>query len=200
MSLEIALLGFLSYRPMTGYDMKKMSDDVGPSWTAPQSQIYDTLHRLEKRGLVTVEVILQDTKPNRKLYRMTSKGKETLANWMCEPHPPRVLRNPFLLQLWLTGLVDDDVVIRFLEASAEDLRAYVAILETKPVTIPDARELPPRDRFFKWMTLNYGVRHARFQIAWIEETIDRVRQKDYELGKDGALRGLFDNDAAEAVE
>jgi len=200
MSLEIALLGFLSYRPMTGYDMKKMTDDVGPSWTAPQSQIYDTLHRLEKRGLVTVEIIQQDTKPNRKLYRMTSEGKETLATWMSETHPPRVLRNPFLLQLWLTGLVDDDVVIRFLEGSAEVLRAYVATLESKPVTIPDARGLPPRDCFFKWMTLNYGVRHARFQIAWIEEMIDRVRQKDYELGKEGALRGLFDDDSPEVVE
>ena len=119
MSLEMALLGFLSYRPMTGYDMKKMTDNVGPSWSAPQSQIYTALHRLEKRELVTVEVVQQDTKPNRKLYHMTPKGDEALQDWMSEAHPPRVLRNPFLLQLWLTGLVDDDVVLRFLEASAE---------------------------------------------------------------------------------
>jgi PadR family transcriptional regulator AphA len=190
-SLEIALLGFLTYRPMTGYDMKKMTDHVGPSWTAPQSQIYDTLHRLEKRGLVTVEVIQQDTKPNRKLYRMTPEGEKTLADWMSEAHPPRVLRNPFLLQLWFTGLVDDDVVLRFLEESAEELRKYVATLESKPETIRDSGDAPPRDRFFKWMTLNYGVRHARFQIAWIEETIERVRRKDYEDGKEGALRGVI---------
>ena len=191
MSLEIALLGFLTYRPMTGYDMKKMTDNVGPSWSAPQSQIYDTLHRLEKRGLVTVEVIRQDTKPNRKLYRMTSKGEKTLADWMSDAHPPRVLRNPFLLQLWLTGLVDDDVVLRSLETSAEELRAYVAMLKSKPGASLDSCDDPPRDRFFKWMTLNYGVQHARFQIAWIEDTIQRVRRKDYKLGKDGALSGLF---------
>jgi PadR family transcriptional regulator AphA len=199
-SLEMALLGFLSYRPMTGYDMKKMTDNVGPSWTAPQSQIYTALHRLEKRELVTVEVVQQDTKPNRKLYHMTPKGEEALQDWMSEAHPPRVLRNPFLLQLWLTGLVDDDVVLRFLEASAEELRAYVAMLKTKPGASLDSSDDPPRDRFFKWMTLNYGVQHARFQIAWIEETIERVRQKDYKFGKDGALRGLFDNDRQEAAE
>jgi len=49
------------------------------------------------------------------------------------------------------------------------------------------------------MTLNYGVQHARFQIAWIEETIERVRRKDYKFGKDGALRGLFDSDRQEAA-
>jgi len=199
-SLEIALLGFLTYRPMTGYDMKKMTDDVGPSWTAPQSQIYDTLHRLERRGLVTVEVIQQDTKPNRKLYRMTPEGEKTLADWMSEAHPPRVLRNPFLLQLWFTGLVDDDVVLRFLEESAAELKKYVANLESKPEAIGDSGDEPRRSRFFKWMTLNYGVQHARFQISWIEETIARVRRKDYEDGKKGALRGLFDSDSPEAVQ
>jgi hypothetical protein len=44
------------------------------------------------------------------------------------------------------------------------------------------------------MTLNYGIQHVRFQIAWIEETIERVRRKDYKFGKDGALRGLFDEE------
>ena len=193
MSLEAALLGFLTYRPMTGYDMKKMTDDVGPSWTAPQSQIYDTLHRLEKRGLVTVEVIHQDTKPNRKLYRMTPKGEEALASWMSEPHPPRVLRNPFLLQLWFADLVDDDVVLSFLEESAEELRKYVATLEAKPGMHREPQDADPRDRFFKWMTLNYGARHAQFQIAWIEETIERVREKEYEDGKADALRGVFED-------
>jgi len=190
----MALLGFLTDRPMTGYDMKKMTDNVGPSWTAPQSQIYNTLHRLEKQELVTVEVILQDTKPNRKLYRITSEGKAALAGWMSESHPPRMLRNPFLLQLWFAGLVDDDVVLRFLEESAEELRKYVADLRSKPETLGDSPDDSPRDRFFKWMTLNYGVRHARFQIAWIEDTLERIRRKDYESGKDGALRGLFDSD------
>ena len=200
MSLEMALLGFLSYRPMTGYDMKKMTDNVGPSWTAPQSQIYTALHRLEKRELVTVEVVQQDTKPNRKLYHMTPKGEEALQNWMSEAHPPRVLRSPFLLQLWFAGLVDDDVVLRFLEASAEELRAYVAMLETKPGASLDSPDDPPRDRFFWWMTLNYGIQHVRFQIAWIEETIERVRREDYKFGKDGALRGLLDNDTQETAE
>jgi len=192
-SLEIALLGFLTHRPMTGYDMKKMTDHVGPSWTAPQSQIYDTLHRLEKRGLVTVEVIQQDTRPNRKLYRTTSEGEAVLADWMSDAHPPRLLRNPFLLQLWFAGFVDDDVILRFLEESAEELRKYVADLKSKPETSRDSPDDSPRDRFFKWMTLNYGVRHARFQIAWIEETIERVRERKYEDGKAGALRGVFED-------
>jgi PadR family transcriptional regulator AphA len=199
-SLEIALLGFLSNQPMTGYDMKKMTDNVGPSWAAPQSQIYTALHSLEKRELVTVEVVQQDTKPNRKLYHITPKGEGALQDWMSQPHSPRTLRNPFLLQLWLAGLVDDGVVLRFLEASAEELREYLATLAAKPGESLDSSDDPPRDRFFWWMTLNYGIQHVRFQIAWIEDTIERVRRKDYKLGKDGALRGLFDTNRQETAE
>ena len=147
MSLEMALLGFLSYRPMTGYDMKKMTDNVGPSWTAPQSQIYTALHSLEKRELVTVEVVQQDTKPNRKLYHMTPKGEEALQEWMSEAHPPRVLRNPFLLQLWFAGLVDDVVrgqkrlVAAFPEPTVRDegdrVRGHLAVGIRCPPDVAD---------------------------------------------------------------
>ena len=47
MSLEFAILGFLSYHPSTGYDLKKMFDvSIRHFWPADQSQIYRTLARL----------------------------------------------------------------------------------------------------------------------------------------------------------
>ena len=49
MSLEHAILGFLTYRPMSGYDLKKFFDEsVRHFWSAPQSQIYRTLGRDEE--------------------------------------------------------------------------------------------------------------------------------------------------------
>ena len=47
MSLEYAILGFLNYLPLSGYDLKKMFDtSVQHFWPADQSQIYRTLARL----------------------------------------------------------------------------------------------------------------------------------------------------------
>jgi PadR family transcriptional regulator AphA len=194
MSLESALLGFLSYRPMTGYDMKKLFDHViAPFWTAPQSQIYTALYRLEAENSVQAEIVRQDTKPNRKLYRITAKGEEKLHDWLSQTHPPESARSPFLLQLWLSGFAEDDAVLRFLSESVDELRRHLAELEGKPEAQLDSSADPSRDRFFWWMTLNYGVRHTRFLIDWIEDAIDRIRRGDYREGKDGALRGLFDS-------
>jgi PadR family transcriptional regulator AphA len=192
-SLESALLGFLSYRPMTGYDMKKLFDHViAPFWTAPQSQIYTALYRLEAENCVQAEIVRQDTKPNRKLYRITAKGEGKLRDWLSLTHPPESARSPFLLQLWLSGLAEDGAVLRFLSESVEKLRRHLAELEAKPEAGLDSSADPVRDRFFWWMTLNYGIRHTRFLIDWIEDAIDRIRRGDSRNGKEGALRGLFD--------
>ena len=72
MSLEFALLGFLSYHPYTGYDLKKIFDtSIRHFWPADQSQIYRTLARLTSRGLAEMEKIPQEDRPDRKVYHIT---------------------------------------------------------------------------------------------------------------------------------
>ena len=72
MSLDYAILGFLNYRPLSGYDLKKMFDtSVQHFWTADQSQIYRILARLAKQKWVQVEVIEQTSRPDRKIYHIT---------------------------------------------------------------------------------------------------------------------------------
>ena len=58
MSLKYAILGFLSYKSFSGYDLKKAFDNsVRHFWSANQSQIYRTLAQLDEEGLVAKEVI-----------------------------------------------------------------------------------------------------------------------------------------------
>ncbi|MCE1255059.1 MAG: PadR family transcriptional regulator, partial [Anaerolineae bacterium] len=58
MSLEYAILGFLQYQPLSGYDLKKIFDQtVSHFWPATQSQIYRTLDRLLDNKWVIQEVI-----------------------------------------------------------------------------------------------------------------------------------------------
>ena len=53
MSLRHAILGFLSFQPFTGYDLKKAFDrSVRHFWPATQSQIYRTLAELDADGLI----------------------------------------------------------------------------------------------------------------------------------------------------
>ncbi|MDP4093936.1 MAG: PadR family transcriptional regulator, partial [Bacillota bacterium] len=86
MSLKHALLGFLNYQSMTGYQLKKHFDEsVSNFWSVSLSQIYPTLNQMSEQGLLTVEVIQQDTAPNAKVYQITDSGKEELLKWLAEP-------------------------------------------------------------------------------------------------------------------
>jgi PadR family transcriptional regulator AphA len=102
MALRYALLGFLSLRPLSGYDLKRLFDTtVQHFWTGDQAQIYRTLAQLAEEGLVKVRVIEQDKRPDRKEHHLTEAGLEELEKWLRSPLEPVPVREPFLLRLFL---------------------------------------------------------------------------------------------------
>lgn len=81
MSLTYGILGFLSYGSMTGYDLAKaFGCSVNFFWNAQTSQIYRELGRMEGEGLVASELVLQTQRPNKKLYSITEKGRESFQD------------------------------------------------------------------------------------------------------------------------
>lgn len=77
MSLSHGILGFLSYSNMTGYDLAKIFDSsVKFFWYARANHIYLELTKLEKKSYVKCEYIVQQDKPNKKLYHITDEGKK----------------------------------------------------------------------------------------------------------------------------
>lgn len=97
-SLKHAILGFLSYLPLSGYDLKKAFDNsVQHFWPANQSQIYRTLAELEQNGLVTMEVIEREERLDMKIYHVTEAGRAELHTWLTTPQPERDDREPFLI-------------------------------------------------------------------------------------------------------
>src|SRR5215208_7424151 len=78
------ILGFLRFRPRSGYDLKK-SVEVSTQffWGASFGQIYPELKRLERAGLIEVEQIAER---RRKVYRLTAAGERALAEWLRGEH------------------------------------------------------------------------------------------------------------------
>src|SRR5215471_3899349 len=75
-TLRYIILGLLWGHPMSGYDIKQAFDRALASyWNAGNSQIYTTLKSMSQAGLVQSEVIVQTTRPNRKVYRLTEAGQ-----------------------------------------------------------------------------------------------------------------------------
>ena len=65
-------------------------------------QVYTTLQRLERDGLVRGEDVPGDTRQKR-VYTLTDEGREALGGWVTEPASATRLRDEFFLKLVLAG-------------------------------------------------------------------------------------------------
>lgn len=111
MAIKYAILGFLSWRALSGYDLKKMFEDsIFLYWSGSNNQIYRTLVQLHKEGLVTSEIRHQESGPSKKIYTITEEGLFDLREWvLSSPELPQ-LRNSFLVQLaWADQLKPDEL-------------------------------------------------------------------------------------------
>jgi PadR family transcriptional regulator, regulator of vanillate utilization len=120
MSLRNALLGVLDARPMSGYELSQFFDSAsGWLWSAPQSQIYPTLKRMEAEGLIAGETSVRGSRLNRTVYSLTPHGRETLLSWVAEDHDPAPPRDQFAVQALLLDMIPADEAVAVLEAYAK---------------------------------------------------------------------------------
>jgi DNA-binding PadR family transcriptional regulator len=81
-SVRHSLLALLSGGPMHGYGLKtEFESATGDVWPLNVGQVYTTLGRLERDGLVTAEAEAD----GQKLYEITSAGRGELRRWFETP-------------------------------------------------------------------------------------------------------------------
>lgn len=185
MSLEHAILGFVNYKPITGYDLKKVLDaSINHFWPANQSQIYRTLARLAEKGHVEIEFVQQRDLPNRKLYHITEEGQSEFRRWVGDAPAQEIFREPFLVQCFFLGALSDEGVLEVLEAKAQELREWLVEFGRMAEAM-NSGDLDPgsaRDQFFWCLPLDRGLWHVQSTLDWTEETIQRIKRMEYEQG------------------
>lgn len=96
------VLAMLAKEPSHGYQLRaRLAHALGPLGEAMNAgQIYVTLARLEKAGLVTCEQSagLPD-RPDRKVYALTAAGQHRVAGWLTEVSWPKPDLAEFHLKL-----------------------------------------------------------------------------------------------------
>jgi DNA-binding PadR family transcriptional regulator len=178
MSLEIAILGFLSYHPYTGYDLKKIFDtSIRHFWPADQSQIYRTLSRLTENGWAEMEKIPQEDRPDRKVYSITEAGRAELLRWLAGSPPMGEPRSAPLIQVFFAGQLSDEEILAKFEGFAAIMRAVLSQYDHVPGQIsPFQKEITsPREHFFWMLTLENGIVSMRTNLAWAESVIERIK-------------------------
>ncbi len=179
MPLSHAILGFLEYGPMSGYDLKKNFDQsVAHFWSATQSHIYKALEDLESQGLVTSQVIQQEGKPNRKQYEITDAGRTELRRWLSTPLPMTGPRSAWLIQVFFAHELTNEEIATLFEKRIEALRAYLSHLQGAQKSIDEsAKKVRMKRAQNLWqLTLDYGIDNYTNEINWLEKTLPVVRK------------------------
>jgi DNA-binding PadR family transcriptional regulator len=109
--MRLPLLALLAKEPAHGYELKlALEQTFGQAYPSPNiGQIYVTLKRLEGDGLVSSQSVAQDRRPDKKVYELTAKGREVLAEWVGAPCEGPRIRDDFFVKLILApraGLAD----------------------------------------------------------------------------------------------
>ncbi len=173
MALAHTILATLGDEAYSGYDLwKKFSQTSAYYWQASQQQIYRELGKLEKEGAIASEIIPQEGRPNKKLYKITEKGIEKLKDWLLEPAEPMAIREELLVKVIAAELVPRSVILqeiqRHRQIHTQQLSVYKEIEQQKFPEQVD--QLSFKQKCF-YATLRCGLSYESYRIAWCDEAI-----------------------------
>jgi DNA-binding PadR family transcriptional regulator len=84
-----AILGLLSVRPWTTYELaKQVRRSLNWFWPRAERKLYDEPKQLVADGLATATKEHTGLRP-RTVYRITAEGRAALAHWLDQPSAPR---------------------------------------------------------------------------------------------------------------
>jgi PadR family transcriptional regulator AphA len=157
-AVSYVVLGFVEWAgEATPYRLKQLvAGSVGNFWTLQHAQLYTEPERLAKGGYLTVR--RERGGRRRKLYTITEKGSQALAEWRSEPTDAiPELRAPAVLKLFF-GADPAALAPLQIDAYRRKLAEYEAIRDSMPDSVPEG----PR------IALEAGIASTRQQIEWWE--------------------------------
>ena len=172
MSLRYALLGLLAEEPASGYDLTRKFERALQryAWHAQHSQIYPELNRLADEGLVAV---VAEGARGRRTYAITDAGRADLRDWMLNPPDVFVVRNEFVLRLFLLTALDPEDARTVLRPIAEESARELAELQDA-VDKSDAANPPPAPPAPGRLSAEYGRRSFQTIHDWALWALARI--------------------------
>jgi len=159
-----AILALLAAGSAYGYEIKQAFDRLfGAAWPSINiGQIYTSLQRLERDGLVVSETVPQERKPSRVVYRITDAGRDSLKEWFSAPgYSPR-LRDDLFMKLVLaksTGMVNPVELVR---RQSEEYFQALSDLDTLVATANSGD-----DRIERLLIEGIAL-HIQADLRWLE--------------------------------
>ena len=155
------VLGMLNWGPRTGYEIKQLVDrSTRFFWAASYGQIYPELKRLGEQGLVSGKDDPGSAR-NRKVYRLTPRGRGALRAWMQRSPETFEMRNEGLLKLFLAADESPEEVSRHLQ----ELGGHAAEVASRLRSIEDEVD---GEHDGGYLCLRFGIEMNEWIAEWCE--------------------------------
>ena len=173
MAVREGLLALLADKPRHGYDLRaEFEARTAELWRLNSGQVYTTLDRLERDGLVHADDDPDDPSGRRRLYRVTAAGRTELqswldaAGWSIEPQ-----RDELLMKVLL---VADDPA-----GAASVIESHrLAVLERLQQLRQEQRHLP--DELAPQLVSDALVARLEADLHWLDRCEQRLaRRKEH---------------------
>ena len=168
MSLSYAFLGLLEEKPRHGYELKQVYDErFAPPRPVKFGQVYTTLARLRRDGLVDITSIEAGAGPDKKLYLVTTEGVADLERWLVEPEPVEAFARKTLFAKIVLALMSGRSPAQVLDVQrTAHLERMRQLIERKRTT--DLMDV---------LACDYELFHLEADLRWIELAGTRVGER-----------------------
>jgi DNA-binding PadR family transcriptional regulator len=170
MSVRHSLLAILAAGETHGYGLKStFEESTAGAWPLNVGQVYQTLARLERDGLVEAEGIEGS---ERQTWKLTKDGKKSLAEWyrtpVVEESPSR---DELAIKVLLAVAADSVDVAEVLAAQRAATMEHVQRLTRQKAKADPATELP-------WLLLlDSMILKAEAELRWLDLCEQRLKAK-----------------------
>ncbi|RIN33920.1 PadR family transcriptional regulator [Staphylococcus succinus] len=161
--LQYTILGLLNNKALTGYEIyKSFSEVIGEIWTAKHSQIYNELKKLLQSEHIYISNIDESSKVTKKVYSITSLGKEALYHWIETAEEKENNKDPFAIKIYFFEHLDHE--------DKQKLLSQKKNAKTEKLTYLNSiyNQLDPQNDLQHILILKKAILREQAYIEWLD--------------------------------
>ena len=174
MSVRYGVLGLLSGKDMHGYELKSKFDDLtGGFWQLNFGQVYSTLDRLVKDGLVERVGEQIPGPPDRKVFRITLRGRRELDDWIQLPvAQPRALRDDLFVRMLFCNRESAEPILRMINRHRDAYQLQMQKLSRRKAELLNLKKADPLS--VTELLVDAALFHCEAELNWLNHIEQKV--------------------------
>lgn len=160
--LRTALLGFFLEKSFHGYELFKnitQTSEFKIIWNIKQSLFYNHLEVLNNEGLLDKSIFEGSQYPDRKVYKISEKGREVFFNWMVEPvSHGREMRQEFLAKLFFAIKQKQEFGWDLIQAQKNECALWINAIKIEKLA---------QNNIYQDLIFEYRIKQIEAMIDWL---------------------------------